>query len=159
MAEGAGSKRIVVAPRVRPPSPSAVPAAARASARAAPMSPRGWTPRRLGIAGALGGAAAIAGAVVFRSGFGMLGGGEGPRLAVGFGLFAIGMIVFCAALVALAGIVVGAVAEQRGWARTAGAIAAPLAIVWALWGLGAVGYAVPAVVSLVLIGGVVAALR
>jgi hypothetical protein len=31
--------------------------------------------------------------------------------------------------------------------------------VWALWALGAVGYAVPAVLSLVLIGGLVVALK
>ncbi len=123
------------------------------------MQQSGWTVRRLAVAGALAGGAAILGALVFVSRFGVLGANDSPLLAMGFGLFVVGMVVFCACLIALIGIGVGVVAERDGWAAAAGVVLAPLAIAWALFGLGAVGYAVPAVLSLVLIGGLVVALK
>ena len=123
------------------------------------MQQSGWTTRRLTIAGALGGAATIAGGVVFLSRFGVFGANDSPFLAMGFGLFVIGMVVFCASLIALLGMGISVIAERRGWSPVAVAVFAPLALVWALWALGAVGYAVPAVLSLVLIGGLVVALK
>jgi hypothetical protein len=54
---------------------------------------------------------------------------------------------------------VSVLAERRGWSRAGVAVFAPLSLVWALWALGVVGYAVPAVLSLVLIGGLVVALK
>lgn len=123
------------------------------------MQHTGWTTRRLTIAGALGAAAALLGGVVFVSKFGVLGGADSPLMAMGFGLFVIGMVVFCAALIAVLGTGIAALAEGSGWATAAGAVAVPLILTWALYGLGAVGYAVPAVLSLVLIGGLVVALK
>lgn len=123
------------------------------------MQQAGWTTRRLTIAGALGAAASLLGGLVFLSRFGVLGATDSPVLAMGFGLFVIGMIVFCAALIALLGTGIGVVAERNGWPSAAGIVFAPLALTWALHGLGAVGYAIPAVLSLVLIGGFVAALK
>lgn len=123
------------------------------------MQPSGWTTRRLTIAGGLGGAATILGGVLFLSRFGVFGANDSPFLAMGFGLFVIGMVVFCAALIALLGMGISVLAERRGWSPAAVAVFAPLSLVWALWALGAVGYAVPAVLSLVLIGGLVVALK
>lgn len=123
------------------------------------MQQTGWTTRRLTMACALGAGAALLGGVMFVSKFGVLGGADSPLLAMGFGLFVIGMVVFCAALIALLGMGIGTLAERSGWPSAAGAVAAPPALTWALYGLGAVGYAVPAVLSLVLIGGLVVALR
>ncbi|MGH2943132.1 MAG: hypothetical protein ACRDLN_10235 [Solirubrobacteraceae bacterium] len=123
------------------------------------MHQSGWTTRRLTIGGALGAAATVAGGGVFLSKFGVLGANDSPLLAIGFGLFVIGMVVFCACLIALLGIGIGTLAERRGWPPAAAAVLAPLALVWALWGAGAVGYAIPAVASLVLIGGLVVALK
>jgi hypothetical protein len=80
-------------------------------------------------------------------------------MAVAFGLFVIGMIVFCAALIALIGTGVSVAAERRGWGSAALVTFAPLALAWVLYLAGAVGYAVPAVLSLVLIGGFVVALK
>ncbi|HWC26611.1 MAG TPA: hypothetical protein VG474_08520 [Solirubrobacteraceae bacterium] len=111
------------------------------------------------IGGALGAAATILGGLVFVSRFGVLAEGDSPLLAMGFGLFVVGMVVFCACLIALLGIGIGVVAERGGWGRAAGVVLAPLALAWALFGLGAVGYAVPAVLSLMLIGGLVVALK
>jgi hypothetical protein len=123
------------------------------------MQPHGWTTRRLTIAGALGAGATLLGGLMFLSRFGVLGANDSPLLAMGFGLFVIGMVVFCAALVALLGTGVAAIAERRGWAPAAAAVMVPLALLWGLYSLGAVTYAIPAVLSLVLIGGLVVALK
>ena len=124
------------------------------------MQQSGWTVRRLGVAAALGAAAVIAGGLVFVSRFGGdRAPGDNPFMAIAFGLFVIGMIVFCAALIALVGTGVSVIAETRGWAPAAVVAFAPLALVWMLYLAGAVGYAIPAVLSLVLIGGFVVALK
>ncbi|MBW3608426.1 MAG: hypothetical protein KY463_08725 [Actinobacteria bacterium] len=124
------------------------------------MQQSGWTIRRLSVAAALGAAAVIAGGLVFVSRFGGdRAPGDNPFMAIAFGLFVIGMIVFCAALIALLGTGVAVIAETRGWAPAAVAVFAPLALVWMLYVVGALGYAVPAVLSLVLIGAFVVALK
>jgi len=120
---------------------------------------RGWTTRRLAVAGALGGAATLLGGLMFLSRFGVFGANDSPLLAIGFGLFVIGMVVFCAALIALLGTAISVIANNSGWALAAGVVGVPLALAWAIHGAGAVGYAVPAVLSLVLIGALVAALK
>jgi hypothetical protein len=160
--DGAGTHRIVVLGADRPgpeppPRGAQPPQEPPASERARKQS--GWTTRRLTTAGALGAGATIAGGGLFLSRFGVFGANDSPFLAMGFGLFVIGMIVFCASLIALLATGLGVVAERRGWAPAAMMVLAPLALAWALWGLGAVGYAVPAVLSLVLIGGLVVSLK
>ncbi len=123
------------------------------------MRQPGWTARRLTVAAVLGAGAALLGAITFVSKFGILGGEDSPLLAMAFGLFVIGMVVFCAALIALLGIGIGVLAERSGWPSAGAAVAVPLALTWALYAAGGVGYAVPAVLSLALIGGLVAALK
>ncbi len=123
------------------------------------MQQTGWTTRRLTIAGGLGAGAMLLGGVMFRSRFGVAGGNDSPLFAMGFGLFATGMVVFCAALIALLGMAVGMLSERSGWAAASGTVLGPLALIWLLHLLGAVGYAAPAVISLVLIGGLVVALK
>ncbi len=168
---GAGSQRIIVIGESRTPAEHPAPAAPRPThvarelhvRREGPATKRmaqsGWTTRRLTIGGALGGAAVVLGGVLFTSRFGTSGTAASPFLAVGFGLFAIGMVVFCACLIALVGTGIGVVVERQGWAPAALAVAAPLALVWLLYLAGAVGYAIPAVISLVLIGGLIVALK
>src|SRR4051794_36135516 len=98
---GAGSQRIMLiaergaARDMQPP--------AETPAKQRLMQQSGWTTRRLTIAGGLGGAATILGGVLFLSRFGVFGANDSPFLAMGFGLFVIGMVVFCAALIALLG--------------------------------------------------------
>lgn len=182
--DAAGSQRIVVIgggggqpqpkphpapppePHPAPPPPVAHAPTARevrqpgeASVKKPAMQQRGWTPRRLTLAGAFGAGASLLGGITFVSKFGVLGGEDSPLLAMGFGLFVIGMVVFCAALVALLGTGIGLLAERRGWSTAAACALGPLALIWALYLLGAVGYAVPAVLSLLLIAGLVAALK
>lgn len=124
------------------------------------MQQSGWTIRRLSVAAVLGAAAVIAGGLVFVSRFGGdRAPGDNPFMAFAFGLFVIGMIVFCAALIALIGTGLSVIAETRGWTPAAVTAFAPLALVWLLYLAGAVGYAIPAVLSLVLIAGFVVALK
>ena len=175
---GAGSQRIIVIGEPRSPGEPPAPAApshphmaARPSRMArerparregpatARMAQSGWTTRRLAIGGAIGGAAIVLGGVLFTSKFGTSGTAASPFLAVGFGLFAIGMVVFCACLIALVGTAISVVVEQRGWTPAALGVVAPLALVWLLYLAGAVGYAIPAVISLGLIGGLIVALK
>ena len=124
------------------------------------MQQTGWTLRRLTIAGALGAGATLLGGVMFISKFGVLGGNDSPVLAMGFGLFVIGMVVFCAALIALLGTGIGIVAERSGWPLAAAIVFAPLALA-----LGAVPRRRRRLrgsrpcISLVLIGGLVVALK
>jgi hypothetical protein len=168
--DGAGSQRIVVIGRAGHPQPLSPAPAPAAREREAPaqrersakkrvMQHNGWTLRRLTVAGALGAGATLLGGVMFIAKFGVLGGSDSPVLAMSFGLFVIGMVVFCAALIALLGSGIGIVAERRGWSTAAGIVFAPLALIWLLHLVGAVGYAVPAVISLALIGGLVVALK
>jgi hypothetical protein len=155
--DGAGSQRVTLIGErgashdVQPP--------AQPPAKQRSMQQSGWTTRRLTIAGGLGAAATVLGGVLFLSRFGVFGANDSPFLAMGFGLFVIGMVVFCAALIGLLGMGISVIAERRGWSPAAIAVFAPLSLVWALWALGVVGYAVPAVLSLVLIGGLVVALK
>ena len=124
------------------------------------MQPDGWTPRRLSVAAVLGAAAVIAGGLVFVAKFGgESSAGDNPFMAFAFGLFVIGMVVFCAAVIALIGTGLSVVAETRGWAPAALTAFVLLALVWLLYLAGGVGYAVPAALSLVLIAGFVVALK
>lgn len=124
------------------------------------MQPTGWTTRRLSVAAVLGAAAVIAGGLVFVAKFGGdRSAGDNPFMAFAFGLFVIGMVVFCAAIIALIGMGLGVVAETRGWAPAALTAFVPVASIWLLYLAGAVGYAIPAVLSLVLIAGFIVALK
>lgn len=156
---GAGSHRIVVLGDHRPPGEGPPPRERRARRPVDRTQQAGWTPRRLLIGAALGAAGLVGGGLLFTSKFGADGDKASPFLAVGFGLFAIGMVVFCACLIALIGTGLIALSEKRGWTPAAIAVLAPLALVWGLWSLGAVGYAIPAVLSLVLIGGLMVSLK
>ena len=124
------------------------------------MHQSGWTTRRLSVAAVLGAAAVIAGGLVFVAKFGGDSApGDNPFMAFAFGLFVVGMVVFCAAVIALVGTGVSVIADTRGWTPAAVVAFAPLAIVWLLYVAGAFGYAIPAVLSLMVIGGFVVALK
>jgi hypothetical protein len=147
-----------------PRRPDAAPRLRRRAVHESHPPPRperqsGWTTKRLTLGAAMGAAATIAGALLFVTRFGALGGETSPLLAIGFGLFAIGMIVFCACLIALLGIGIGTLAARRGWSAAALALLAPLALLWGLWAVAALVYAVPAVLSLILIAALLVALK
>lgn len=157
-------------PSDRRPLPEAPPASDRRQVREdrrarvqplarRPMQPNGWTTRRLTTAAVFGAGALGVGALLFVARFGSGDGSGGPLLAAGFGLFVVGMVVFCAALIALLGTAIARLATLRGWPRAAALALGPPAFAWGLLGLGVVGFAIPAVLSLILISAFVVALR
>ena len=154
--EGRGSARIVLVGR-RPenrPAGGAPPARPR---RDAPSS--GWTVRRLMNGASLGGIATVAGGLVFQQNFRLLGDNNPLLLAMGFGLFVVGMIVFTLCLIGLSAAAVRSLVASRGWAA---AVLAGLAASSPLLLLGAVGVvslAFPALFVLMVTGGFVLALK
>jgi hypothetical protein len=165
--DGAGSQRIVVRGAAgRPPhaptsrDPGEVSPVGEAPSVKRPLQQSGWTTRRLTVAAALGAAAVIAGGLLFVAKFGGdRSAGDNPLMAIAFGLFVIGMVVLCAAVIALIGMGLSVVAETRGWAPAAITAFVPVALVWLLYLAGGVGYAIAAVLSLVLIAGFIVALK
>jgi hypothetical protein len=153
--EGRGSARIVLVGR-----------RADGSADAAPLPrprgggrPSGWTVRRLINGASLGGIATVGGGLVFQKNFQLLGDNNPLLLAMGFGLFVIGMIVFTLCLIGLSAAAVRSVVATRGWgaAVLAGiAASAPLALLGAA---GVVPMAFPALFVLMVTGGYVLALK
>ena len=101
---GAGSQRIVVlgeprAARDVPPSRRAAAARSRSGAAADRLDTATADDRRR----ARRDRGARSAASSSSSKFGVMGANDSPFLAVGFGLFVIGMVVFCAGLIALVG--------------------------------------------------------
>ena len=154
--EGRGSARIVLVGR-RPDGRSrgdGPPVRPRRDAR-----PSGWTVRRLINGASLGGIATVAGGLVFQQNFQLLGDNNPLLLAMGFGLFVIGMIVFTLCLIGLSAAAVRSLVASRGWAAAvlAGlAASSPLLLAGAV---GVVSFAFPALFVLMMTGGFVLALK
>ena len=154
--EGRGSARIVLVGRRlegRPPGDEA-PMRPHRDAR-----PSGWTVRRLINGASLGGIATVAGGLVFQQNFQLLGDNNPLLLAMGFGLFVTGMIVFTLCLIGLSAAAVLALVASRGWAAAvlAGlAASSPLLLAGAV---GVVSFAFPALFVLMMTGGFVLALK
>ena len=154
--EGQGSARIVLVGR-RPegrPGGDEPPARPRGGAR-----PSGWTVRRLMNGASLGGVATVAGGLVFQKNFQLFGDNNPLLLAMGFGLFVVGMIVFTLCLIGLSAAAVRSLVASRGWgaAVLAGlAAASPLLLLGAA---GVVSFAFPALFGLMVTGGFVLALK
>jgi hypothetical protein len=154
--EGQGSARIVLVgrrPEGRSPGdePPALPQRE--------AHPGGWTVRRLINGASLGGIATVAGGLVFQQNFQLLGDNNPLLLAMGFGLFVIGMIVFTLCLIGLSAAAVRSLVASRGWRA---AVLAGLAASSPLLLLGAVGvvsFAFPALFVLMVTGGFVLALK
>ena len=154
--EGRGSARIVLVGR-RPeggPAGDMPPQRPHGGGR-----PSGWTVRRLMNGASLGGIATVAGGLVFQQNFQLLGDNNPLLLAMGFGLFVVGMLVFTLCLIGLSAAAVRSLVASRGWAAAvlAGlAAASPLLLLSAA---GVVSFAFPALFVLMVTGGFVLALR
>jgi hypothetical protein len=156
--EGQGSARIVLVgrrgPGGRPDGDSGRPARPSGGARAS-----GWTVRRLVNGASLGGIATVAGGFVFQKNFQLFGHNNPLLLAIGFGLFIVGMILFTLCLIGLSAASVRSLVASRGWGA---AVLAGLAATSPLLLLGAAGIvplAVPALFVLMTTGGFVLALK
>jgi hypothetical protein len=161
-ANGHGSARIILVQRPRQAHPPVVTATPDADTPRPPPTAvavrTGWTVRRLMIGASLGGIATLVGGILFKENFTLLTGSRGPILAIAFGLFVIGLIVFFGCLIGLAAVAVYTLASRHGWLPTSLGLLAPGCVVYALWGAGAYGVMYPALFTLLVAGGVVLAL-
>ncbi|HEX8157027.1 MAG TPA: hypothetical protein VF526_06530 [Solirubrobacteraceae bacterium] len=119
----------------------------------------GWTIHRLMLGASLGGVATLLGGILFKQNFTLLTGSRGPLLAIAFGLFVIGLVVFFGCLIGLAAGAIRILADRRGWMATALVLLAPACVVFALWGAGAYGFMYPALFTLLVSGGALLAIR
>jgi hypothetical protein len=153
--EGPGSARIVlVGRRVDGPADAAPGPRSRDGAR-----PSGWTVRRLINGASLGGIATVLGGLVFQKNFQLLGDNNPLLLAMGFGLFVVGMIVFTLCLIGLSAAAVRSLVATRGWGAAALAGLAASAPLVLLGAAGVVPLAFPALFVLMVTGGYVLALK
>jgi hypothetical protein len=109
------------------------------------------------VGASLGGTATLVGGILFKENFTLLTGSRGPILAVAFGLFVIGLIVFLGCLIGLAAVAIHTLAGRHGWRVTSLGLLVPAGVVYALWGAGAYGFMYPVLFTLLLAGGVVVA--
>jgi hypothetical protein len=160
-------QRPVSAPRQRPATDAPARPATGAQQRPAATAresreagePSAWTVRRLVNGASLGGIATVAGGVVFQRNFEFLGNNNAPVLAMGFGLFVVGMIVFTLCLIGLAAAAARALLAGPGRGAVALAALAPTAVLAALFAAGVVSLAFPALFAIVVVGGLTIALR
>jgi hypothetical protein len=115
--------------------------------------------RRLINGASLGGIATVAGGLVFQKNFQLFGDNNAQLLAMGFGLFVVGMIVFTLCLIGLSAAAVRALVASRGWGSAALAALAASSPLLLLGVAGIVSFAFPALLVLILTGGFVLALK
>ncbi|MEY2553995.1 MAG: hypothetical protein QOC57_1855 [Ilumatobacteraceae bacterium] len=161
--DGQGSARIVLVDRTpdqRPPvQPVLHPVNEQPRTRARTAVTSGWTVRRLINGAALGGVATIAGGLVFQKNFQLFGDNNRQPLAMGFGLFVVGMVVLTLCLIGLAAAAVRALVASQGWAATVLLLFAPAIPLVLLNMLGVIGYAFPSLFVIIIAGGFALALK
>lgn len=160
--DGQGSSRIVLVGRsadARPPSPPAGGRAGGQQPRAPGAVAGGWTVRRLINGASLGGVATVAGGLVFQKNFRLFGDHNRVLLAMGFGLFLVGMIVLSLCLIGLAAAGVRALVAGQGWAAAVLLMFAPTVPLVLLNMIGVISYALPALFVIIVAGGFALALK
>jgi hypothetical protein len=167
--EGQGSARIILVPRerdVRPPADPAPPLIAGSVPERAPRErtrvaavASGWTVRRLINGAALAGLATIAGGLVFQKNFQLFGDSNRQLLAMGFGLFVVGMVVLTLCLIGLAAAGVRALVANQGWPAAVLLAFAPAVPLVLLNMIGVLSYAFPAFFVIIVAGGFALALK
>jgi hypothetical protein len=169
--EGQGSARIILVgrspharPAVGPVAPVAEPVRRQLSERPsepsrAERATSAWTVGRLVNGAALALVATVAGALVFQKNFQLFGDNHRQLLAMGFGLFVVGMVVLTLCLIGLAAAAARSLIASQGLPAAillALAPAVPLALLNAI---GIVSYAFPALFAIVVAGGFTLALK
>lgn len=171
--DGQGAGRIILVPRAadaRPPAerprravsepPTPEPARSRERERGRRPPAQGhWTVRRLVNGAVLAGLATIAGGLVFAQNFQLFGDSNRQLLAVGFGLFVVGMVVLTLCLIGLAAAAVATIIAGQGMAAAIVLSLAPAIPLVALNKLGVLSYAFPALFVIIVAGGFTLALR
>ena len=161
--EGQGSARIVLVgrtPQARPEAPQRAPVSGPPRTRSRTSAAQShWTVRRLINGASLAGLATVAGGLVFQKSFQLFGASNRELLAMGFGLFVIGMVVFTLCLIGLAARGVRSLAETRGWGVAVLAAVAPT-LAFVMLGLtGVLAFAFPALFAIIVAGGFALALK
>jgi hypothetical protein len=161
MATEGGQGRIILvgrAPDARPPAePAAEPPPPRERPGAAAGS--GWTVRRLINGALLAGLATIAGGLIFQKNFQLFGDNNRQLLAMGFGLFVVGMVVLTLCLIGLAARGVRAIVAGQGWPAAVVLGYAPAIPLVLLHMIGVLSYAFPAFFVILVTGGFALALK
>lgn len=115
--------------------------------------------RRLVNGASLGGLATVAGGLVFQKNFRLFGDNDKALLAMGFGLFVVGMVVFTLCLIGLAAAGMRSLSASRGWGIAVVAAVAPTVAFALLAVTGVLSFAFPALFAIIVAGGFVLALR
>jgi hypothetical protein len=149
----------------RPPAePSRPPVMAQptpAPARPSPPERRGsgWTVARLANGAALAFVATLAGGLIFQKNFQLFGDNNRQLLAMGFGLFLVGMIVLTLCLIGLAARAARSMIANLGLAAALVLALAPLVPLVLLKTIGLIPFAFPALFAIVVAGGFTLALK
>ena len=171
--DGPGSARIILVPRPRPEA-SRAPAEPPA-ARAEPVAPPqpvmsepppeparglgGWTVGRLVNGAALALLATVAGGLVFQKNFQLFGDNNRQLLAMGFGLFVVGMVVLTLCLIGLAAAAARSLIASQGLVAALLLALAPIVPLVLLKTIGLIPFAFPALFAIIVAGGFTLALR
>jgi hypothetical protein len=172
MATEGGQGRIILVgrtpdgrPPAQPPAPppprdgGRTPRERRPRERPGGGAASGWTVRRLMNGALLAGLATIAGGLVFQKNFQLFGDNNRQLLAMGFGLFVVGMVVLTLCLIGLAARGVRAIVAGQGWAAAVVLGYAPAIPLVLLNVIGVLSYAFPAFFVILVTGGFALALK
>jgi|GEM_PF-2118572 len=144
--------------RERPARPARVSArprtgTTRAAAAVSPTGDSNWTVRRLANGAIFSGVATVAGGLVFHQNFQLFGDNNRQLLAMGFGLFVVGMVILTLCLIGLAAAAVRSIVAGQGWPAAVILLLAPLVPLVALNMLGLISYAIPSLFIIIVAGG------
>lgn len=128
-------------------------------ARARSNLTSGWTVRRLIKGAALAGVGTVAGGLIFQKNFQLFGDNNRQLLAMGFGLFVVGMVVLTLCLIGLVAAGVRALVASQGWAAAVLLLFAPAVPLVLLNMLGVIPYAFPSLFVIIIAGGFALALK
>lgn len=161
--DGQGSARIILVgrtPEQRPAAePERRPVSEQPRARAGGAAAPGWTVRRLIDGAALALVGTVAGGLIFQKNFQLFGDNNRQLLAMGFGLFVVGMVVLTLCLIGLAAAGVRALVASQGWAAAVLLLFAPAVPLVLLNMLGVLPYAIPSLFVIIVAGGFALALK
>jgi hypothetical protein len=153
-------------PPAEPPRPPVVtpqPPTVPVPAPARPSSPgdreSGWTVGRLGNGAALAFVATLVGGLIFQKNFQLFGDNNRQLLAIGFGLFIVGVVVLTLCLIGLAARAARSMVANLGLAAALGLALAPLVPLVLLKAIGLLPFAFPALFAIVVAGGFTLALK
>jgi hypothetical protein len=136
-------------------APRAAPVRAPASAPRA----SGWTVGRLVNGAALSFVATVVGGLIFQKNFQLFGDNNRQLLAIGFGLFVVGMVVLTLCLIGLAATAARSLISNLGLAAALLLALAPLVPLVLLKTIGLIPFAFPALFAIVVAGGFTIALK